>query len=318
MTGAPSGPAAGSRAPAPGKSSLGPGPDGAAGPPSPPGPLGAHVSVAGGLHRAPERGRRLGATAIQIFTKAPRRWAERELSDDEVAGFREAVAEAGIRCAVAHDSYLINLATPDPALFERSAAAFDAELERSVRLGLDDLVTHPGNATGGGRDAAIRRNADAIAASLGRHPGPTGVLLETTAGSGTALGWRFEELAALLDAVPAPERGRVGVCLDTAHVHAAGYDLRADYPGVIAELDAAVGLSRLRLLHLNDSAVDLGSRVDRHAHIGEGKLGEGAFAALMRDDRLRGVPRVLETPKDDDAEASDRRNLRRLRELGGF
>lgn len=278
-------------------------------------PMGAHVSVAGGLPRAVERGEAIGATALQVFTKQPQRWAEPELGADDVDGFRRAIGGSDVRATAAHDSYLINLATEKPDLLEKSRAAFRAELERCVRLGIDFLVTHPGNATGGDREAALRQNARVVAEVLGEVEGPTQVLLETTAGSGTALGWRFEELAELLDGIPDDLRPRTGVCLDTAHVFAAGYDLRGDFDGVMEAFDRTVGLERLELLHLNDSKAELGSRVDRHAHIGRGELGEEAFRPVMRDPRLRGVPRVLETPKGDDATASDRRNLETLRRL---
>ena len=278
-------------------------------------PMGAHVSVAGGLVRAVERGREIEATALQVFTKQPQRWAEPERSSGEVEAFREAVEESPVSVVVSHDSYLINLASEKEDLFRKSRRAFRAELERCVRLGVDYLVTHPGNATGGDRAAALKRNARALGEAIGAVPGTTRVLVETTAGSGTALGWRFEELAALLEAVPAEVRDRTGVCLDTAHVWAAGYDLREDYAGVMEELDSTVGLDRLRLLHVNDSRAERGSRVDRHAHIGEGTMGEEAFIGVMRDPALRSVPRVLETPKDDDATASDRRNLAVLRRL---
>lgn len=234
---------------------------------------------------------------------------------EEADAFRLAVDAAGIVFTAAHDSYVINLASSDRALRRRSTAAFRAELERCEALGLDALVTHPGSATDGDREAALGRNAEALAAAVESAAGATRILLETTAGSGTTLGGRFEELARLLELLPGPLRERTGVCLDTAHVFAAGYDLRTDYEGVMEELDRTVGLDRLELVHVNDSRGELGSRVDRHAHIGEGELGEAGFTGLMRDPRLRQVPRVLETPKEDDATASDRRNLAVLRRL---
>ena len=216
-------------------------------------PVGAHVSVAGGLDRALERGREIGAPALQIFTKQPQRWAEPELTDQEVAAFRSAREASDVEVVSSHDSYLINLATEKPDLLEKSEAAFRGELARCRRLGVDVLVTHPGNATGGDRGAALRQNARVVARALEEEPGPTRVLLETTAGSGTALGWRFEELAALLEEMPPAARDRVGICVDTAHVFAAGYDLRGDYEAVMEKLDAAVGIDRVGLLHLNDS-----------------------------------------------------------------
>lgn len=281
--------------------------------------LGAHVSAAGGPHRAPERAARLNATALQIFTKPPQRWAERSVDPEEAAAFRESRRAHRVRVAAAHDSYLINLASPVRVLRDRSLAAFRAELDRCAALGLDFLVTHPGNATDGDRPAAVRRNADALATALADFDGSTKVLIETTAGSGSVLGWRFEELAQLLEALPSPVRGGVGICLDTAHVHAAGYDLAGDPGGVLDEFERVLGIGRLRLLHLNDSRSPRGSRVDRHADIGGGAIGEDAFAALLEDPRLAEVPRLIETPKPkgdrEAAEAADRRNLETLRRL---
>lgn len=282
-------------------------------------PLGAHVSAAGGLHTAPARARKLNATVLQLFTKPPQRWAERVVDSEEAGAFREARHACGVRIAAAHDSYLINLASPDRTLRDRSLAAFRAELERCVRLGLDFLVTHPGNATDGDRPSALRRNAEGLATILAERDGSTKVLVETTAGSGSVLGWRFEELADLLEAVPASVRPRVGICLDTAHVHAAGYDLSGDPEGLLDEFERVLGMERLLLLHLNDSKSPRGSRVDRHADIGRGAIGEGAFATLLGDSRVAAVPRLIETPKprgsEEAAEAADRRNLETLRRL---
>jgi len=279
--------------------------------------LGAHVSIAGGLDRAVGRAEELDATALQIFTGQPQRWADPGLGKADVEAFRSALEGSDIQVTVSHDSYLINLASEKEDLFEKSERAFRSELDRCVRLGLDYLVTHPGNATGGDRPEALRRNADALARAIADHPGPTTVLVETTAGSGTALGWRFDELARLIEAVPGPQRERLGVCLDTCHAYAAGYDLREDYGGVMEEFDRTIGLDRLRLFHLNDSRHPRGSRKDRHADIGEGELGDAAFAALMGDRSLDRVPRVIETPKGDDATARDRANLGHLRALAG-
>ncbi|MGH7482093.1 MAG: deoxyribonuclease IV [Longimicrobiales bacterium] len=273
--------------------------------------LGAHVSSAGGVANAPARAAALDSVVLQLFTKQPNRWAESTVD----GAIREAWAREReihrIRTAASHDSYLINLATPDPALFERSIAAFLAELERCASLDLDFLVTHPGNATDGDRRRGIRQNADAIASTLERVDGRVVVLLETTAGGGTALGARFDELAFLLDAIGAPER--TGVCVDTCHLFAAGYDLTGDYESSMRALVDTVGLHRVRLFHLNDSGTPLGSRRDRHAHIGAGTLGDEAFRGLLLDARFRDVPKLIETPKDDDALAADRRNLARLR-----
>lgn len=275
--------------------------------------IGAHVSIAGGVEKAPARGARIGATALQIFTKQIQRWAERDIDPEVAEAFQLGLEEHGIAVAGSHDSYLINLASPDRVLRERSYRSFRRELQRGRALKLDFLTTHPGNATDGDRTAGIRRNAEAVRRALEEvEEGPV-VLFENTAGQGTALGWRFEELAELLEAVGPTTRERVGVCLDTAHTLAAGYDLVGDYDGVCEELDRVIGIERVRLLHLNDSKVPLGGRVDRHEHLGDGHLGREPFRRLMRDRRFVGVPKIIETPKGDDPVRSDRRNLRFLR-----
>lgn len=275
--------------------------------------LGAHVSVAGGVERAPERAAAIDSVVVQVFTKQPNRWAERDVSETIAAAFREERNRYGIRVVASHDSYLINLATPDPHLFEKSYDSFRMELRRCVALGIEFLVTHPGNATDGDARRGLEQNARAIDRALAEVGGDTIVLLETTAGGGNVLGATFEQLAEMIDLVSPERRDRVGVCLDTCHVWAAGYDLRDDYDGVFERLDRAVGLERLRLFHLNDSLGGLGSKRDRHADIGKGMLGDEPFRRLMNDDRFRAVPKVLETPKGDDHVAADRANLARLR-----
>jgi deoxyribonuclease-4 len=275
--------------------------------------LGAHVSTAGGTVTAPARAQAIGATVMQLFTKQANRWAERACEGEECASFRTAVHAAGIAAAAAHDSYLINLATPDETLRRRSVDSLVAELRRCESLGLVYLVSHPGNHMAADRASGIARNADAITEALERASGPTVLCLETTAGSGTALGATFEELAALIERVGATQRPRVAVCVDTCHVYAAGYDLVNDYEGVWARLADAVGLDRLAVVHLNDSKTPFGSRRDRHELIGEGSLGEGPFRRIMNDERFARVPKVIETPKLDDAERTDRRMLERLR-----
>ncbi|UCC71053.1 MAG: deoxyribonuclease IV [Gemmatimonadota bacterium] len=275
--------------------------------------LGAHVSTAGGVERAPARGAEIGADVIQIFTKQVNRWAERDIDQGTAAAFRRALFEHSIHIAGSHDSYLINLASPAAMLRERSYRSFCRELERCRALELDFLVSHPGNATDGEGAAGLRRNAEAIRQALAAVGGPTRVLIEATAGQGTALGSTFEELAELLRLIGSRFQGRLGVCLDTAHLFAAGYDLAADYEGVIGELDRVVGLERVHLLHLNDSKAPLGSRVDRHEQIGKGHLGPGPFRQIMRDRRFRDVPKVIETPTGDDPVRANRRNLDYLR-----
>ncbi|HXG69166.1 MAG TPA: deoxyribonuclease IV [Gemmatimonadaceae bacterium] len=281
-------------------------------PPPLEGGLGAHISIAGGTSNAPPRAKAIGATAMQIFTKMANRWAERVCEEGECTAFVTELGETGVRETCAHDSYLINLASPDPVLRARSIESFTKELDRAAALRLHYLVSHPGNFMDD-RGAGLARNAEAIGMALEAAPGRVMLLLETTAGSGTALGATFEELATLIELIPAPQRDRVGVCVDTAHIFAAGYDLVGDYDGVWARFDDVIGRGRLRMMHLNDSKVPLGSRTDRHELIGEGAIGEEAFRRIMNDERLARIGKVIETPKLDDAETTDRRMLDRLR-----
>lgn len=274
--------------------------------------LGAHVSTQGGVATAPARGRDIGATAIQVFTKTPNQWREPVVDAATARAFREGLEAHGIRAVVSHDSYLINLASPDPVLRRRSEASFIAELRRCELLGIPVVVSHPGNFLDD-RDAGLRRNAAAYAACLAAVPGRVRVAIEGTAGSGTALGRTFEELRDLADLMPMAARKRVVFCLDTCHLWAAGYDLVDDYDGVVAAFDRVCGLERLACLHLNDSKGERGGRLDRHALIGEGTLGREPFRRVMTDARLDHAPRILETPKGDDMVTNDRRMLRRLR-----
>jgi deoxyribonuclease-4 len=274
--------------------------------------LGAHVSTAGGTPNAPGRAKALRATAMQIFSKQANRWAERLCEDEECRAFSTALTETEVRATAAHDSYLINLASPDPVLRARSLASFESELRRCEALGMQYLVSHPGNFIDD-RASGIARNAEAIGIALERVPGRVVLLMEMTAGSGTAIGSSFEEMAALIDAVPTPHRARVAVCVDTAHIFAAGYDLVGDYEGVWSRFADTIGIHRLGLVHLNDSKAPLGSRRDRHELIAEGALGEAPFRRIMTDDRLITVAKVIETPKLNDAETTDRRMLERLR-----
>lgn len=280
-------------------------------------PLGAHMSIAGGMERAIERGAAVGCTALQIFVKSSNQWAARPLPGDEVSRFREARERSGIGPVVAHDSYLINLCSPDDALYEKSIAAYIEELERCAALGVDDLITHPGSHMGRGVEYGIRRMAEAIDEIHRRLPETRPrIVLETMAGQGGVIGARFEELAAVIAAVRHPDR--IGVCLDTCHVFAAGYDIRtpAGWEETMRRLDGELGLARLRAVHLNDSKKDLGCRVDRHEHIGKGFLGEDAFRHVMNDPCLLQVPLILETPKGEDCR-EDVLNLATLMRLAG-
>ena len=274
--------------------------------------LGAHVSVQGGVERAPVRGKAIGATAIQVFTKTPSQWREPSVSGESVTRFRTECERLQFSSIVAHDSYLINLASPDRTLSARSAASFIAELRRCEALGIPYLVSHPGNYIDS-RSGGLARNAAAYTRCLRAVPGSVMVLLETTAGCGTSLGSTFEELATLRALIQDDVRHRVAFCADTCHLYSAGYDLRNDYDGVWRRWDQILGLDLLHCLHLNDSKTPFASCRDRHELIAEGSLGPQPFRRIMTDPRLARVIKILETPKGNDQVTADRRMLRRLR-----
>lgn len=279
--------------------------------------FGAHLSVAGGLHHAAEAAAELGMGTVQIFTKNANQWAAKPLADEQVAAWKAAVKKAKLKYPTAHDSYLINLAAPGDELFRKSVEAFAVEVERADRLGLSYLVTHPGAHVGSGEDAGLTRVAAALDEVHERLPdAAVRVLIEVTAGQGTCLGHRFEHVGRLFESVRDP--GRLGVCFDTCHAFAAGYDLSTDagYDATFAEFDRVVGLERIKLFHVNDSLKPLGSRVDRHAGIGLGHIGDGGFRRLVTDRRFRKLPMILETPKAAaDGTAMDAVNLGKLREF---
>jgi deoxyribonuclease-4 len=277
--------------------------------------LGAHQSIAGGVENALARGKEVGCDTIQIFVKTPNRWVSKPLAEENVHAFREAVAETGIWPVFAHSLYLINLATPDDALWQKSLDALVDDLERCERLGLPGLVIHPGSHMGSGEETGIARIAAALDAAHARLPGyGVQVWLEVTAGQGDHLGYTFDQLRAMIDAVKEPER--LGVCFDTAHAFAAGYELRTrdGFEATWRAFDEMLGLDRLKAIHLNDSKKELGSRVDRHEHIGKGLLGLEPFRFLLNDPRFRGIPMTLETEKSKDL-AEDKENLAVLRSL---
>lgn len=279
--------------------------------------FGAHMSIAGGLHQAVLAARAHGCDTMQLFTKSSNQWNAKKLVEEEVRLFRKTLRAARLRGPMAHDSYLINLASPDDALYRRSIEAFVVELERAERLGLRYLVMHPGSPLDSGEEAGVRRVAAALDEVHGRCPGfRAQILLETTAGQGSNLGHRFEHLARILELVRAPDR--LGVCFDTCHVFAAGYALapEKEYRATLRAFDRVIGLKRLRVFHVNDSLKPKGSRVDRHAHIGRGCLGLEPFRLLVNDRRFRNRPMVLETSKEDGDETDmDRVNLAVLRGL---
>lgn len=264
------------------------------------------------MHRAPERGVAIGATAIQVFTKTPSQWREPVLETAIISAFRSNYEKSGLAGVVAHDSYLINLASPDPVLSARSISAFASELTRCNALEIPAVVSHPGNYIDG-RDEGLGRNAEALTHCLRKVPGPVKVFLETTAGSGTALGRSFEELAELRERTGEDVRERIAFCADTCHLYSAGYDLVHDWDGVWEQWDRIIGLHLLRSVHVNDSKTPFGSRRDRHELVGEGSLGPEPFRRLMSDSRLEHTIRILETPKGDDPVTNDRKMLRRLR-----
>lgn len=282
------------------------------------------MSVAGGVSKAVERARLHGCEALQIFTKNASQWKGKPLESAEVKAFRTAVDVAGIRPVVSHASYLINMATTSPVLRDQSIAALADELDRADALGLLGVVIHPGTCTAGSEENALRLISESIQTALKARPRRgTMVLLEHTAGQGRTIGHRFEHLAAILEHLDGSPR--VGVCLDTCHLLASGYDITtADgYRGTFEAFGRIVGFERLKVFHGNDSKKPCGSRVDRHEHIGDGCLGVEPFRRLLRDPRFAGLPLLIETAKSRGAERPnqimvdpyDERNLGMLRRL---
>jgi len=277
--------------------------------------LGAHMSIAGGVYNCFDHGEHFKCTTIQIFTKNASQWRAKPLAEDEIATYKRRQKESAISPVVAHDSYLINLGSNNKALLQKSKEAFLVEMQRCELLEIPCLVTHPGSHTGAGEEAGLKTIADSL--SWLHHKLPEAkvmICLETTAGQGTNLGYRFEQIANIIELSDSPERS--GVCLDTCHIFAAGYDIRTErtYKKTMREFDSVIGLKRLKVIHFNDSRRELGSRVDRHEHIGKGFIGVEPFGFFMNDRRLAKIPKILETPKGDDGSADDR-NLTILRKL---
>ena len=279
--------------------------------------FGAHVSIAGGTPKAIERAVERGVDACQIFVKNASQWRGKPLSRDEIELFRRRREEAGIERIVAHGTYLVNLSATGPANRERSVATLGNELDRATALGLDGLVVHPGAHLGAGEERGIERIARSLDRVLSRRsPSATPILLECTAGQGTVLGYRLEQLARMIELCPLGER--VGICIDTCHAFAAGYaiDTRDGFDELVDRIEELFGIERLGCLHLNDSRHPVGSRRDRHANIGEGEIGAETFRWLVNEPRLRGVPMILETPIGEDGLGHER-DLARLRGLVG-
>lgn len=274
------------------------------------------MSIAGGVAKAVLRGYQIGCDTIQIFTKNNHQWRAKPLTDREIETYHHQRATTGIWPVVAHDSYLINVASPHRDVFRKSLNALRIEVERAAALEIPYLVMHPGAHVGAGEAEGIKRVVHALDLICDRTTGfPVGICLETTAGQGSSLGWRFEHLAAIREGVT--QRERIAICIDTCHIFAAGYDIRhrKAYEHTMRHLDDVIGLQHLKCIHLNDSQRQLGSRVDRHAHIGRGHIGLAGFRHLLNDPRLRHVPMILETPKGNNPAAADRRNLAVLRSL---
>jgi deoxyribonuclease-4 len=278
--------------------------------------LGAHFSIAGGLHKAVFRASEYRCTALQIFTKNANTWKERRLSAHDIKQFDVARKKTGIRWICSHAAYLINLASPDCSKYERSTKALENELVRSSQLSLPYVIMHPGSHMGTGEDAGLHRVSEGINRVFDRVPEATPqLLLETTAGQGSNVGHTFEQLAGISDMVEVKER--IGFCLDTCHVFAAGYDLRTKtaYQETMRAFDRVIGLDRLGVIHLNDTKKGLGSRIDRHEHIGKGAIGIDAFSFILNDPQLNGLPKIIETPNKKGPIDYDRINLNRLRSL---
>lgn len=279
--------------------------------------FGSHLSIAGGYYKAVDVAGELSLDCVQLFTKNNNQWKGKPITSEDVALFRDRLEATGIHHPIAHDSYLINLASPSEELWNKSIDAFSQELERAELLGLIGVVMHPGSYVSSTPEEGLRRIVEGLNEAHRRTPNvKTLTLLETTAGQGTNLGHRFEHLKEIIDKVSDQER--VGVCVDTCHIFAAGYPLisQEDYASTMQEFDKVIGLDRIRAFHLNDSLKPFGSRVDRHAHIGRGTLGLEPFRHLVNDSRFEKIPMYLETPKGEESgEQLDTVNLRVLKGL---
>lgn len=272
--------------------------------------LGAHFSIAKGLHNALYTAKDYGCTAIQIFTKNANAWKERTVSSDEINRFKKAQAETGIREIASHTSYLINLATPEKEKHAMACSALKQELIRSSMLGIPYVVLHPGSHMGCGQKKGVLQIAESINAIFSDTPeSDVRLLLETTAGQGSSVGHTFEQLSSIIDKVE--NKKRIGVCLDTCHIFAAGYNIstKSSYRKTINMFDSTTGIKHLYFIHLNDTKKIMGSRVDRHEHIGQGFIGIKAFGYIMNDKRFKDIPKIIETPKENDGKDWDKINL---------
>ncbi|VAX39764.1 Endonuclease IV [hydrothermal vent metagenome] len=280
--------------------------------------LGSHLSIAGGYYKAVRAAKELDLECVQIFTKNNNQWRAKEMTDEDISMFRDAIEETGIQMPCAHDSYLINLASPKEELWQKSLAAFIIELERAEMLGLAGVVMHPGSYVKSTEEEGLQKIIEAFDIVLEKTAGQNvEVWIETTAGQGTNLGHRFEHLNEIISGVQ--ENSRLGVCVDTCHIFAAGYPMETtkEYKATMNEFDNVVGIDRIKAFHLNDSKKEFGSRVDRHDHIGQGFVGINPFKHIINDKRFKNIPMYMETPKGDNDEGipNDTINLNRLRAL---
>ncbi len=277
--------------------------------------LGSHMSIAGGVFNAVRLGASAGCDVVQIFTKQPNQWRAKPLNDEEITLFFAAQKETGVKAVCAHNSYLVNFASPDDDLWEKSYGSMKEEYERCAILKIPNIVMHPGSHVGSGEEVGLKRIARALNRLLSDLPEiKTVVCLEITAGQGTNLGYKFEQLAAIIDMVE--DKNRIGVCLDSCHLFGAGYAMQSEkeYKATMKEFNERIGYKYLKVYHLNDSLKPFGKRKDRHEHIGKGQMGLEPFRFIMNDSRLRRVPKILETPKGEDLK-EDIENLQTLRSL---
>ncbi|MGV3618498.1 MAG: deoxyribonuclease IV [Fimbriimonas sp.] len=272
--------------------------------------LGAHRPAAGGIHNAIRSGHEIGCTAVQVFTSSPQSWKAKPVTPEMVAAYRKSLEETGISEVVSHDSYLINLCAPDPDKRRQGMDGMRAEIERCALYGIDRVVSHMGSHVGQGEECGLQGVAESIKEVLETTPETVTVCMETTAGQGTSLMAKFEHLAYVIEALKG--HPRLGICMDTCHIFAAGYDIRTEetFTATMAEFDRVVGFDRLKVVHCNDSKKGLGTRVDRHAHLGEGEIGEEAFRLLVNDPRFARIPILLETEIENEGHEKDLAKLK--------
>lgn len=275
--------------------------------------VGVHISIAGSIDRSVERALKIGCNTFQLFTRNPRGWSFSEIPEEVIRSFKERLSKVDIYPVVDHMPYLPNLATPNDEVYKKSVETLKAELKRCSALGIPYLVTHLGSHLGSGEEKGCERLVSALKSALESGPNCM-ILLENTSGQKNSMGTTFEDIRAIMDRLGDSER--VGFCFDTCHAFAGGYDVKRRIGEVLDELDRIIGLERLKVVHLNDSKGDLGSHLDRHEHIGLGKIGEDGFRLILSDKRIRSLPLIMETPVD--SRRDDRGNILKVYELAGL